>query len=289
MRNAPNRKPINKDGWPFPMRKALWAIAVLGMLAMSGCSGSKKDTAVKPVTCPDGTVLTAEQVKALPGYGTAGFNATKACPVKPHVELVGIPPSIQAFKEFPFRVDLSAGTYQPQHSMLLSIRWYDRSIADQDLTNINKYPNELIKREHQNLPISYNMTASFAKVQTVYIRAYMEQGGNDYWSKEVKLNVTQVMPSGKVFPVKIGADGTPSPDVVMVVLGDAVQVDNSYVPGIKCAYHTGPVATADFEAAMAVPSDTMSNTIVYQAPQVYEYACNDAGAHSFKVNVAVNA
>jgi len=268
------------------MHKVL-VVALLAMVAFAGCSG-KKDTGPAAVTCPDGSTLTPAQIKAFPDYAKPGFNATTHCPVKPHVEIVGIPTSLQVFKEGLFRVDLNAGTYQPQHSMLLSVRWYDRSIADQDLTNMNKYPNELVKKEHQNLPISYNLTFSFQKVGTYYIRAYMEQGGNDYWSKEQKISITPVVPTGKVVEVDIGADGTATPDAVSIVLGDAVQIKNSFPLDETCSAASGPGPGGDLKAAGGVPSATMSSPVVFVFPGVFQYQCNDPQNHGFKVNVAVN-
>lgn len=271
------------------MRKAL-LIALLAMLVLSGCSAKGKDKAPAAVTCPDGTVLTPDQIKALEGYGTPGFNATKACPVKPSVKFTTMPSSIQVFKSAPFGWTLDAGTATPAHSMLTSIRWNDRSIPDQDLTNINKYPYELVKKEHQNLPITYQGNMTFVKAEKVYVRAYMEQAGNDFWSKEVAINITPVVPSGKVTPITIDQTGAPDNDAVSIVLGDAVQINSSFPPGITCDRTSGPEQgpVTSFKADMAIPSPTTSNSIVYTAPDVYQYKCTDPQAHTFQVKVGLN-
>jgi hypothetical protein len=241
------------------------------------------------VTCPDGTVLTPAEIEAMPDHHEAAFNATAHCPVKPTVTLIGLPTSIQVFKAGAFTFKMDAGTYTPAHSMLTSIRYNTRPIPDSDLTNVNKYPYELVKKEHQNLPATFDGTATFTTAGKVYVRAYMEQGGNDYWSAEYPIDVKPVTPSGKVVDVTIGTDGTASPDMVQVVLGDAVRIVNNYPVEDKCSRTSGPAATADFDAAGGLPSPTNSDPIVFVVPLVYEYLCNDQPQpHGFKVNVSVN-
>jgi hypothetical protein len=268
------------------MQKALWAVAIVALVAFSGCSGKKKEEA-KAFTCPDGTVLTPQQIEAFPDHHEATFNASSHCPVKPSVTLTGIPASLQSYKTAAFKASLDAGTSTPAHSMLLSVRWYDRSVADADLTNINKYPNELVKKEHQNLPVTYDMTMTFAKVGKVYVRAYMEQGGNDYWSKEYAIDITPVQPTGKTVAVTLDQTGKPSPDSVSVVLGDAVQVTSNYLGPDTCKWSSGPNGgpTDNFATAGMAPSST-SNAVVYTAPGVYVYQCQDPQSQGFKVNAA---
>lgn len=267
------------------MRQALLLAALLTALALAGCSGKDKDADLQPVTCPDGTVLTAEQLEAMPEHHEAGFNATAHCPVKPSVSLQGIPASLGAFRSAAFSWSLDNGTVEHAHSMLTSIRWSDRSVPDMDLTNVNKYPSELVKREHQNLPVTYQGNLSFSKVGKVYLRAYMEVSGADYWSKEVALNVTPVQPTGTVVqfthPAGQGAQDI-SPTAADAVLGDAIQVVNEDLAAHKCAFESGPASTPELDAEM----QASSNAVVLPAPGVYTFKCDGLVAQkTFSVNV----
>jgi plastocyanin len=266
------------------MRQALLPAALLFALALAGCSGKDKDADLQPVTCPDGTVLTSEQLEAFPDHHEAGFNATAHCPVPPAVSLQGIPASLGAFRSAAFSWTLDNGTVQHAHSMLTSIRWSERSIPDADLTNVNKYPSELVKREHQNLPVTYQGNMTFSKVGKVYLRAYMEVSGKDYWSPEVAVNITPVVPTGTVKEVDVALGGAVTPEMVDIVLGDAVQLKNDDLVAHTCSFDSGPASTAPFTAeGMGATSDA----VVFVAPQVYSYACDDLQEHSFKVNVKV--
>jgi plastocyanin len=269
------------------MRKALLPLVLLLALAFAGCSGKDKEADVQPVTCPDGTVLSAEQIEAIPDHHEAGFNATAHCPVKPSVTLAGIPRSLGAFRTAAFSWTLDNGTVEHAHSMLTSIRYADRSVPDQDLTNVNKYPSELIKREHQNLPVTYQGNLTFGKVGKVYLRAYMEVAGADYWSPEYALDVKPVVPTGKVIqfthPMGEGAQDI-QPTASPAVLGDAIQVVNQDAVAHKCSFSSGPAATAALEAQ----GQADSNTVVLEAPGVYEFKCDGVVAQkTFSVNVKV--
>jgi plastocyanin len=267
------------------MQKALLVVSVLAALAFAGC-GDKGEADLEPVTCPDGTVMSSEQLEAMPEHHMAGFNATEHCPVKPKVTLSGVPSSLTAFKKGPFSWTLDNGSVPHAHSMLTSIRYSSASVPDADLTAITKYPSELIKREHQNLPITYKGNLTFSKVGKVYLRAYMEVSGVDYWSPEVAIDVMEVAPTGKVVEFKIaagtGVTGDITPPDQIVVLGDAIKVVNEDVTpgGHTCTWQSGPVQTdpvGDAEGAQ--------ESLVMKAPGTYEYLCDTLQPRGFKVIV----
>ncbi|MEA3136783.1 MAG: hypothetical protein QOJ26_1330 [Thermoplasmata archaeon] len=265
------------------MSKALLAIVALTALAFAGCSGDG-DHELEPVTCPDGTVLTAEDLEAFPDHHEAGFNATAHCPVKPSVSLLGVPASIGSFKPGAFSWTLDNGTVPHAHSMLTSIRYSTASIPDSGLTSIKAYPNELIKREHQNLPITYKGNMTFSKVGKVYLRAYMEVSGVDYWSPEVAIDVLPVTPTGKVqeftIPPGAGVAGDVTPGEAVLVLGDGITVvDNDPDPrGHTCSRKSGPAETDPL---------VDGNTVVLIVPGTYEYECTTLQPTTFKVIVNV--
>lgn len=273
------------------MRNALLSTAVLLALALAGCQDDDGGHTVEPVTCPDGTVLSPEDIETLSAeHGTdhhaEGFNATALCPVPPSVTLEGIPATLQAFKTAPFRWSLDNGSLHHAHSMLTSIRYSATSVPASDLTAVTKYPSELIKREHQDLPVSYAGNLSFSKVGKVYLRAYAQIQGADYWSDEVELEITPVPPSGVVHTVTKGAGDflvPPSPATVSAKLGDAVVLDNQDPAPRTCNATNGPAQVDPLSAEGA----SASNEVVFVVPGTYTFSCDTVQPTSFAVNVSV--
>ena len=264
------------------MRKALLSLAVVAVLALAGCG--EKHEAVEPVTCPDGTVLGAEQIEAMPEHHHGSFNATAGCPVAPSVRLEGVPASLASYRAGSFSWTLDNGTMVHAHSMLTSIRYSETSVADADLTEIGKYPSELIKREHQNLPITYRGNLTFGKVGTVYLRAYMEVSGKDYWSDEVALEVTPVQPTGTVveftIPPAAGVAGEVTPAEAILALGDAIKVVNEDVQARGCTRTSGPAETSSIG-----DREGDAESWVMVVPGTYEYSCDTVQPTGFKVIV----
>ena len=275
------------------MLKAFAPIALVLALALAGCSDDEDGHALDPVTCPDGTVLSADEVEQMSDamghdHHAGGFNATALCPVPPSVTLEGIPPSLQAFKTASFRWSLDNGSLHHAHSMITSIRYHTASVPDSELGAATKYPNELIKREHQDLPVAYQGNLSFSKVGTVYLRAYAEIGGEPYWSDEVRLNVTQVPATGTVHMVtkQPGDLLTPvTPNAIEAVIGDGIQLDNQDVKAHSCEMASGPTAVD----AVAAEQQAMSNVVLLLVPGTYVFGCDEAvQPSSFTVNVSVD-
>jgi plastocyanin len=267
------------------MRMALLPAALLAAVALAGCSGDDHQAA-QPATCPDGSTLSPEQVEALPDHHADGFDATDHCPVPPSVTLSGLPATLGAFRKAAFSWTLDNGS-APAHSMLTSIRYGTSSVPDADLTAVTKYPEELIKREHQDLPITYHGNLTFSQPGTYYLRAYMEVRGDDHWSPEVVLQVTPVQATGTVIQFTHGPGdflGEVTPESVDAVLGDAVQLVNEDVRDHTCTYARGPVATAPLTAA---GNGGVSEAVVLVAPGVYEFECDELQPKVIRANVRV--
>lgn len=267
--------------------KAILSMAVLAVLATAGCFGGDDEHKVDPVTCPDGTTLGADQIEAVDGHHHATFNATDHCPVAPSVSLEGIPASLQAFKTAAFRWTLDNGSIPNAHSMLTSIRYSSSSVPDRELTNLAKYPTEIIKREHQDIPISYEGNLSFAKTGKVFLRAYAQIAGADYWSPEVQINVTPVPSTGVVVDITHGpGDFTspPTPAEVNAILGDSIRLVNEDFIEHTCSFTSGPAAVNALEA----PAQGASQPVMLAVPGTYEFTCDELQPQSFTVHVALN-
>lgn len=269
------------------MRTTLLCLAVLSALALAGCSDDDGGHEAEAVTCPDGTVLTPDLIEDSEHHHMEGFNATSLCPEEPSVSLEGIPASLQVFKSAGFRWTIDNGSMHHAHSMLTSIRFSSSSVPDRDLTNVNKYPNELIKREHQDLPVSYEGNMSFSRVGKVYLRAYAEIAGVDHWSPEVVINVTPVPPSGRVIDITHGPGdfaSPPEPSEVPAVIGDAIRlVNEDFIPH-TCSFANGPAAVGALEA----PAQGTSAEVLLLVPGTYVFECDELQAQSFTVNVVLN-
>lgn len=282
------------------MHKALLSATVVLALALAGCSGGDDEPTYEAVTCPDGTVLTPEQVKAAMeaheasgetmghDHGGHGSDANALCPVAPSVSLTGLPASLQAFKTAAFSWTLDNGSVANAHSMLTSIRYSTSSVADRDLTAVSKYPTELIKREHQDIPITYNGNLSFAKAGKVYLRAYAQIQGADYWSPEVELTVTPVPVTGTVVDIVQGMGDSlapPTPADVSIMLGDAVRLVNEDLRDHTCAFDSGPAVTPEMSAAALTGA---SDPVVFLVPGQYTYNCDTVQASTITIHVALN-
>ncbi len=271
------------------MRNVLLTVAMLAVLALAGC-GDKHD-GVDPVTCPDGTLLTAEDLEALDGHHDAGFNGTNSCPVPPKVLLVGVPASLSAFKPGAFSWTIDNGSIPEGHSMLTSIRYSTTSVATSALKAMEDYPSELIKREHQNLPVTFRGNLTFSNTGVYFLRAYAQVQGagherRDVWSDEVRLEVVPVAPTGKVvdftIPQAAGVAGEVDPAEAIVVLGDAIRIVNEDLQPRSCVRTSGPAETSPVGDAGGA-----EESIVMVVPGTYEYECDTLQPTTFKVIVNV--
>ena len=100
------------------MNKALLGVLLAWALALAGCSGGSDGHDTVDITCPDGTVLTAEDIEADEHHHDAGFNATQTmCPVPPKVILSGLPATIQVYDSAAFTWAVDPGSITKGHSL----------------------------------------------------------------------------------------------------------------------------------------------------------------------------
>lgn len=273
------------------MQKLLPILALVA-LTTSGCFGGSggDHKGVGDVTCPNGAKLTSKQVENMPGHHDAGFNATSACPKPPSVSLTGLPAQLPAYGSANFTWTIDNGSYTHGHSMLASLRWSLTSIPDSELTAMENYPEELAKKQHQDVPAKFEGKLQFTAPGTVYLRAYAEIQGDGlpaakYWSAEVPLVVQPVAPTGEVVDIvnTFPSIGGNLPDVNMT-LGDAARLDNKDVQARKCT-STDDGAPPE----IAAPANAVGEPVVFTTPGTFAYSCEGLQARSVTIRVAVPA
>ena len=273
------------------MHKAFLALLLLGALAISGCNGDKKEADLEDVTCPDGTVVTSDQLEATDGHHEEGFDPMSLCPVPPKVTLTGVPTSVQAYGKAPFSWSVDPGSVLHGHSMLTSIRYSTAAVADAE-ASLETYAKEVIKKEHQDLPVTFKGNMTFNTPGKVYVRAYAQVQGEGYdrrdvWSPEVVLEVLPVAPTGVVqaisHPMLAGELSGPEGNLQ---LGDAVGFDNRDLLDHTLTLTSAPPGAAACTLAAAGQA-VSSGTCVLTVPGSYEFVSDDAQPKSISVSVAV--
>lgn len=274
------------------MQQVLVALLASATLAIAGCSGGDTHDEVADVTCPDGSVLTAEQIEADERHHEAGFNATDLCPIPPAVRLSGLPASVQVYLKAPFTWEIDPGSVQKGHSMLMSVRYATASVPDADVS-IEAYAKEVLKKEHQDLPKTFKGNMTFTTPGTVYVRAYAQVQGEgfnrvDVWSDEVVLNVTAVQPTGTVHETvhALGPLGDLEPANVPAVLGDELRFKNDDVVEHTLEMTSAPPGAEPCDLT-ADQMDTSATSCLFTVPGSYTFAIQGATpAKSMSVTVA---
>lgn len=274
------------------MHQVLVALLAAATLAIAGCSGGDGHAKAAEVTCPDGTVLTAEQVEADARHHEAAFNATELCPIPPEVRIFGVPASVQVYLKAPFTWEVDPGSVQHGHSMLMSVRYSTTSVPDAE-ASIETYSKEILKKEHQDLPKTFKGNMTFTTPGTVYVRAYAQVQGEgfpriDVWSDEVVLNVSAVQPTGTVHTATLGLGpvGTLAPASLAAALGDELRFQNDDLVEHTLEMTTAPPGSepCDLTAGGRAASEA---TCLFSVPGSYTFAIQGATpAKSMTVNVA---
>ncbi|MEK6975139.1 MAG: hypothetical protein AABY18_02205 [Candidatus Thermoplasmatota archaeon] len=277
------------------MHKALLGAMLAWALALAGCSGGNDSHGSADVTCPNGTVLTAEEIEAHADHHADGFDAASLCPVAPKVVLSGLPATIPVYRSAPFTWVVDPGSVAHGHSMLTSIRYASVSVPDADLVEgqMTKYPTEITntKKEHQSLPVTFKGNMTFNQAGKVYLRAYAQVQGDgfpriDVWSAEVVLDVLPVVPTDVVHEVThaTGPLGELDPEALDADLGDAVKFVNSDLIEHKLTLLSGPPGSEACELTAAGGGES-ATTCVFLVPGPYTFETDDVQAKSMTINV----
>lgn len=282
-----------RPGWVVAVHSALLAALSLSLLALAGCSGDDH-TALDDVTCPDGTVLTGKQIEEHADHHADGFDPATLCPVPPKVTLTGLPATVQVYRTAAFTWTVDSGSAGHGHSMLTSIRYAAAAVPDAEAT-LAKYPNEVIKKEHQNLPVTFKGNLTFNAPGKVYVRAYAQVEGDglprrDVWSPEVVLEVLPVQPTGTVHEVAhaAGPVGDLQPAELDAALGDAIAFRNDDIVPHTLEIESAPdgAAACSLEAGAQA---TSAATCVLTVPGSYTFRTDDVQEKHLRVDVALPA
>jgi plastocyanin len=274
------------------MHKALLATLLAFAVALAGCSGGGGGHKADQVTCPDGTVLTAEQIEADERHHEAGFNATMLCPAAPKVTLSGLPATIQVYDSASFTWAVDPGSVAKPHSMLTSIRYSKTAVPDAEAT-LEKYATEIIKKEHQDLPVTFKGNMTFNQPGKVYVRAYAQVKGEGFaqvevWSPEVVLDVLPVNATGVVETIThaLGPVGELDPATLDLKLGDAIKFANEDLVDHELHLESGPPGAAACEL-VAPGQGESTDACVLSVPGTYEFeTTGDAQPKSITINVS---
>lgn len=271
----------------------LLPLLLLGSLALSGCSGGGDHKGLEPFTCADGTVLSSADQEAVADHHDADFDPADACPIPPSVTLTGLPAELGAFAEATFQWALDNGSIQHGHSMLASLRWSTTSVSEAELTDMTAYPEELVKREHQDLPVAFNGTLSFSVPGTVYLRAYAQIQGDgydrqDFWSKEITLVILPVQPTGVVHDITHAPGnflGALSPESLTIALGDGVRLVNDDVTEHALEFSSGPYNPGAIAAGQMADGEA----VVFEQPGNYQFVSDDVQSRTVSITVTLPA
>ena len=262
------------------MRLPLLALAAAVSLALAGCSGDKDHADVEDFACPDGSVVTQEQIEEHASHHDGGFDPATLCPAPPQVLLTGLPATLGAYRSASFTWVVDPGSVAHGHSMLMSIRFAEASVPGN--ASLDGYPTEVIKKEHQDLPVTFQGNLSFTQPGKVYVRAYAQVQGEGYdrrdvWSEEVAIEVLPVAATGVVKDVThamglFAGDTTPR-DLPDLVLGDTLRFVNEDLMAHKLTLRSGPKGADCVELAAAEQGGEAS--CVMAVPGNYEYVTDD--------------
>ncbi len=278
------------------MHKGLLAALLMTVLALAGCSGGgDKDADFEDVACPDGTVVTSEQIEAVPEHHDEGFDPATLCPVPPQVVLTGLPASVQVYGKAPFSWSVDPGSVTHGHSMITEIRFSTAHVADADASTTT-YPKQVLKKEHQDLPVTFKGNMTFSTPGKVYVRAYAAVQGEGYdrrdvWGPEVVLDVLNVTPTGTVVPITHTAGaiaGSLEGPEGQLALGDAVSFQNDDLLEHTLSLVAAPPGAAACVLAAAMQAAS-SDTCVLTVPGSYEFETDDAQPKTVSVSVAMPA
>lgn len=276
------------------MQQALLSMAALLMLALAGCSSGSDHTGLEDIVCPDGTIVKGSDLEELEAHHDDDFDATSACPTPPSVTLAGLPQTLQVYGTSSFNWTVDPGSVQHGHSMLTAIRYSMASVPDAEAT-LDSYGKEVLKKEHQDLPVSFRGNLTFNVPGMIYLRAYAQVQGDGYerreiWSPEIALEILPVQPTGVTHTVThaLGPLESLDPAELTIDLGDTVVFSNEDLVAHTLTADNGPAGSVACTMTAASSGGT-AEPCLYIVPGTYTYTSDDVQPKRLTVNVRMPA
>ena len=259
--------------------RILMVVAVAAITVLAGCN-KPADEATKPV-CP-----TTTAGAAAPGATTNPVPS--GCPVflPPRVVLSGVPANVTAYHYYIFSWSLENRSVAHAHSMLSEVHISPVSVPDNKLAGPETFGTmiEDAKRQHQDLPKTFQGLIHETVPGMYYIRAYAEINGVHTWSPEVMLMVDPVTATSKTHTLEYTQGGPLGMfgDDVTAALGDQFVIHNADV--LPHDFHIGLPIDKD----VTVPASETSEAFLLFMPNSYDIQTNDmVQASTQRVTVSV--
>ncbi len=284
------------------------ALLVAGLLLatmLAGCSGGGSSSSSDLYTCKTGLKKGQQiDVSNATGHGKTGFDPESACPqpIPPSITILGLPATVKAFYPVKASWALSSGSWAGGHSMLNELRINNAPVSEAGLTEDNfalKYPTQLLKFEHQELPSNFSGTFSIDTAGMYHARVFGQIKGTDldnkeYWTSEVMIMVEAPTATGNTTTLTV-PQGFPAQKTTSlsasVQLGDGIIIDNKGSVPITAKFSENSCAG---HAEVTVGSPGMPATsasiplLVPGSCKVHIYTGSDAAATATAEDIEVS-
>ncbi len=199
-------------------------LLVVAALALSGCTDDEHGHSY---TCPDGTEVDTSGAD----HHNATFDPESLCvpPQGPTLSLTGVPDMLVAYQFANVTWGMDLGDLEEGHSMMTQLRVAAEPGAPAITDGPDAFGEEVVKREHQDLPFTYDAAIRFTDPGTVYLRGYASFGAEHHWTEAYEIQVMPVQPTGTVKILTHGAGnfaGGLSPSTVEITLGETLVIQN---------------------------------------------------------------
>ncbi len=207
------------------------------------------------------------------------------------VTLTGMPASTMAYSPVSFEWVLNTETDEELHAMDTQVRVSSESVAADALGTPDTYGDMVSQFEHQNFFDGQTYNGSFVTdvPGTYYFRAYAVVSGENLWSDEVALEVTEVQPTGTTHTITCDNGGAQSlgscdPDDLDIVLGDAVEWANGNMGGVG-SWTIHKVSGPD---GQEIDTTAGGEAVIFRVPGAYVFeADGDLGNVEGSITVSV--
>lgn len=258
------------------MKSSLLVAAMAVLVALSGCTDKAEPApALTEEDCAaQGMVLGTQE--SMDSNESADVTSVPACvpPGPPAtVTIDGLPASTSAYSNVAFTWTLHTDSEDEMHTMDTQIRWANAPADEASLGKPDTFGEKLVQKEHQNFFDGQTYDAVFAPETsgTYYLRAFALVNGENLWSPEYILDVSEVAATGTGHTLTLSGGGLPvvtsiSTTTLAIGLGDSVAwVTDDPAGSWTITSDTGPASFA---------TTSGGDAIVFLIPGSYTYTAD---------------